>query len=454
MPRSGLVGSRIRARRMLLGLGQAELARMVGVSASYLNLIEHNRRGVGARLLDRLAEALGVEGEALRAGAGALLLEGLREAAAAVPAETAIRPEAERAEEFAGRFPGWAELAAGQHRRLAALERTVERLTDRMTHDPHLSAALHELLSVAAAVRSTAAILAEGGEIGAEWRARFLANLDDDSQRLAEGAQTLVSYLDALQVEESGLAAPQEELEAWLAAQGWHIPALEGPGGDAPEALLAEAAELGSASARALAAAHLRRARADALALPLEQVQAAVAAHGPDPARLAPVLGAEGALPRLFRRLAALPPDTPGLQAAGLVICDGSGTLTFRRPLPGFGLPRFGAACPLWPLYQALSRPLQPLRTTLRTAGRLPQRFHAFAICAPLVPGGFGAPPVLEATMLILPAPPGPERGADTGAGDLVVGSSCRICPRPQCPARREPALVAEEAAPPPAGAR
>ncbi|MCB1843770.1 MAG: hypothetical protein KDI09_12470, partial [Halioglobus sp.] len=30
---------------------------------------------------------------------------------------------------------------------------------------------------------------------------------------------------------------------------------------------------------------------------------------------------------------------------------DGSGTLTLRKPVAGFSLPRFGAACPLWPLY-------------------------------------------------------------------------------------------------------
>lgn len=451
MSKSALTGTRIRARRTVLGLAQAELARRVGVSPSYLNLIEHNRRGVGADLLDRMAEALGVPAESLREGAGAALLETMREAAASAPADAAALPEIDRAEEFAGRFPGWAALVAAQSRRLAALERTVERLTDRMTHDPHLSAALHELLSVASALRSTATILAETGDIAPEWRARFLANLDTDSRRMAEGAQALVGYLDAAQPEESGLAAPQEELEAWLEARGWHLPEVEGEAaphgaGPSPEAgsegLVAGAPELATASARALARSHLERARADAAALPLSRLAAALAAHGPDPAALAAALGVEGDLPRLFRRLAALPAGFGGLPPVGLVVCDGSGTLTFRRPVPGFGLPRFGAACPLWPLFQALARPLQPLRVTVQTAGRPAQRFEAFAICRPRVPAGFGTPAVLEASMLLLPA--AGEGAAEAEAPVQAVGTSCRICPRQACPARREPALVAE----------
>ncbi|MGY6634176.1 MAG: short-chain fatty acyl-CoA regulator family protein [Alkalilacustris sp.] len=442
MPRTALTGSHIRARRTVLGLSQAALARRVGISASYLNLIEHNRRRVGGGLLVGIAEALGVSAASLREGAEAGLMEALREAAASVPADVPVPPEADRAEEFVGRFPGWAALSAAQARRLGALERSVERLTDRMTHDPHLSAALHELLSVAAALRSTATILAETDDLSAEWQARFLTNLERDSQRLAEGAQALVGYLDAAAPEESGLAAPQEEMEAWLDGRGWHLPELEGDDPDAVAAVLAGTSALASASARSLARAHLDRARADAKALPLGRMRAAVAAHGADPAALAQALDLAGDLPRLFRRLAALPEGFAGLPPLGLVVCDGSGTLTYRRPVPGFGLPRFGAACPLWPLFQAVSRPLQPLRMTVETAGRLPQRFEAFAVCQPVVPAGFGWPAVLEASMLILPA-----RAEDVaGAGAvpaLPVGTSCRICPRPQCPARREPALVA-----------
>ncbi len=101
MPRGALTGTRLRERRALAGLRQAEVARAAGISAAYLNLIEHNRRRVGAALLARLAEALGVDAEILAEGAESALVETLREAAAGVePAPGAAQPETDRIEDF------------------------------------------------------------------------------------------------------------------------------------------------------------------------------------------------------------------------------------------------------------------------------------------------------------------------------------------------------------------
>ena len=78
-----LIGSRLRERRAALGLKQAELAERAGISPSYLNLIEHNRRRVAPELLERLATVLGVAGEALLRGPAGALAEDLRAVAAA-----------------------------------------------------------------------------------------------------------------------------------------------------------------------------------------------------------------------------------------------------------------------------------------------------------------------------------------------------------------------------------
>ncbi|MEY3308517.1 MAG: hypothetical protein RLZZ413_2555 [Pseudomonadota bacterium] len=429
MPRTALTGGRVRERRLALGQRQADVARAAGISASYLNLIEHNRRRISPEVLVRLADVLGTEPAALSQGAEGVLAVDLRDAAAGA---TGARPEVERIEDLIGRFPGWSELLAGQHRRLGRLERSVEALSDRMAHDPHLSAALHEVLSVVSAVRSTAAILAETEEIDPAWRARFHTNLHTDAERLATGAEALVAYLDASgENEEPGIAAPQEELEAWLAGRGWTLPALE-PGG-APEAraaLLAEAGGLASGAARVLARDWLAQAAADAAAVPMASLTEAVAREGLDPVLLAQRFGAD--VMAVFRRLALMPGGR-----LGVVICDASGTMTFRKPLDGFPLPRFGAACPLWPLYTALGRPMSPVQAQVEMSGRTPQRFRALAFCRPRLAGGFAGPPMAEAAMLILPG--------ETAPGEILgVGTSCRICPRPACPARREPSILSE----------
>ncbi|WP_127900649.1 short-chain fatty acyl-CoA regulator family protein [Solirhodobacter olei] len=425
MPRSALTGSRIRERRGLAGMKQADLARAVGVSASYLNLIEHNRRRVGEDLLARIARALGVEVQALAEGAEAALLDGLRDAAALGGAEPA--PELERVEEFVGRFPGWAALLAARHGRVALLERTVAALSDRMAHDPHLSASLHEVLSALTGVRSAAAILAETEDLEPEWQARFQANLGADADRLARGAEALVAYLDGPAGQETAVASPREEVEAWFAAQAYHLEAVEAGGAPAGARLVAEG--FGAGAARKLAEVAVARYAADAAALPLAAFRGAVAQAGGDPGAVATATGAELAM--VLRRMAALPE-----LGAGLVICDGSGAVTFRKPAEGFAMPRFGAGCPLWPLYQALGRPMIPLRARLEMAGRQARRFLAYAICRPRGPAGFDAPQVSEAVMLIVP---------DDGPGAAeAVGATCRICPREACPARREPSILAE----------
>jgi transcriptional regulator with XRE-family HTH domain len=411
------IGTRVRERRAALGLKQADLAMRAGISPSYLNLIEHNRRRLAPDLLDRLAAALGLAAEALQKGPGGALVDDLRTAAIGA----APGPELDRIEDFAARFPGWAALLTTLNARNASLGRAVEALNDRMTHDPHLSANLHEVLSAVASVRSTAAILADTDDIEPEWRDRFLQNLHQDSERLALGAEALVSYLDAgAQELELGIASPQEEVEAWAAARNWDLAVGE------------EAAEgLATPAARGMAVALLRRAAEDRLALPDQVMRQGLVAGGHDPLAMAARAGV--AIPVAFRRLALRPQAD-----VGLVLCDASGTLTLRKPLPGFALPRFGAACPLWPLFTALARPATPIEATMETPGPQGRRFRARAWCQPSHPQGFRGPELREAAMLILPEPV-----ASFGAPPPVpVGSTCRTCPRDGCAARREPSIL------------
>ena len=437
MARAGLTGSRIRERRSVLGLRQADLARQAGISASYLNLIEHNRRRIGGKILRDIAGVLGVDPAQLSEGAGAALTATLREAAADRPDAGA---EADAAEEFAGRFPGWARLLAEQHRQIGRLEQSVEALTDRLAHDPHLAASLHEVLSTVTAIRSAATILVETRELEPEWRARFHRNIHEDSARLADGAQRLVDELDAGQTQSAAPVAPQDEVDAFLAASDGHVAAIEA--GRDPEAAL-EGASFGSSAARDMARRMLARMAQDVAALPMDRLAAALrdqAGPVPDPSALAAGFGVPTGL--VMRRLVSLPPDlrkTLLPAPPGLVIADASGTLLFRREITGFPVPRYGAACPLWPLFSAFSRPGVPIRQGLRMAGRGEGRFTVFAIAEADQPLRAGEEPVWRSHMLIWPD----AEVADTAAR---VGVSCRICPREFCKSRRGPSIMARGA--------
>jgi transcriptional regulator with XRE-family HTH domain len=416
---AALSGSKLRARRMALGLRQGDVAQAAGVSASYLNLIEHNRRRVPPDVLARLAAALSDTPEAFVDGGGGAVLDDLRAVALAWPSA-----ELARADEFAQRFPGWAEAVLAMHQRSLAQEAAIAAVNDRMSHDPHLSASLHEVLSAVASVRSTSVILAETDDLEPEWQARFMRNLDEDSARLAKGAEALVRYLDSGgQIDAQGSISPQEEVEAWASGLDWQIASADIPSADTPSAL--------SASARDMARALQGDIRADHASLPDAAFRAALAAHGPDPLAIASALNAPPFA--AFRRL-AFAPDL----GFGLVVCDGSGTLVLRRPVAGFSLPRFGAACPLWPLFTALARPMQAIEAVVEVGAAIPNapRFGLRAFGMASHPAGFGGPELRRAMMLIIPA----------SAGDapvLGVGATCRTCQRTHCPARREPSILA-----------
>ncbi len=429
MARETLTGSRIRERRVMAGRKQADLAREIGISASYLNLIEHNRRRIGGKLLLNIAAALGVEPQALTEGAEAALIASLREAAMDAGLSG---PDLRRADEFAGRFPGWADVLAGTRRRIAALEQTVEALTDRLAHDPHLAASMHELLSTAAAIRSTASILAETKTLQPEWRDRFHANINEDSRRLADSAQALVAYLDAEPdaAETGGL--PQDEVEAFLAANGFQFDALE-TGNDpeaAIDALIADGATLESLAAQHIARAVLRQVARDATALPIVDLRAAVTEVGTDPITLARALCQPVA--RVLRRLAALPE-----LGAGLVVCDRSGSVTFRKTIEAFTVPRHGACCPLWPLFLALGQPGGVVAARISQQSGAQAQFDCFAASEAVGLTSYNTPPLVQAVMLLVPA-------ASDQATAQLVGSTCRVCPHDGCAARREPSILTQ----------
>lgn len=418
-----LTGSRLRERRIALGLRQTDVAARAGISASLLNLIEHNRRGVTALALSRLAGVLDTSADHLLAGEDADFLMDLRAAAMGGSAEL------DRLDDFVMRFPGWAQTVVQAEARAAKAERAMATLSDRLAHDPYLSHALHDLLQALSAVRSTAGILADTPDIAAEWRRRFHANLVADAERMATGAEALVAYLDGSEGDPQDMVgSPDEEFDAWLEAQGWHLAPLEDGNAKDMQALVAS---LASAAARDLAQRWVDRVTQDVAALPYDRLTRALADHGPDPLRIAASCGVAPMV--AMRRLGTM----QGTEL-GLVLCDGSGRLVFRKPGRGFAVPRIGAACALWPIFQALRHPMVPIERRVTTEGRRGPGAYLLRAYAQTLPAVvWGGVELSEAAMLILP-----EAGRVVSDVMDIVGVSCRICALADCRARTAPSIL------------
>ncbi|OYV63924.1 MAG: XRE family transcriptional regulator, partial [Acidiphilium sp. 21-66-27] len=75
-----LIGRIVRRLRQEQGLTQQKLAARLGISTSYLNLIEHDQRGITAALLIKLTETLQVDLAALSGSDERQMEQALREA--------------------------------------------------------------------------------------------------------------------------------------------------------------------------------------------------------------------------------------------------------------------------------------------------------------------------------------------------------------------------------------
>lgn len=420
-----LTGTRLRNRRIDRGVRQAHLARQVGISGSYLNLIEHNRRRIGSKLLGDLARALDIDVALLKVETAASILAPLSEAAAEFP-DTDV--ESWRAEELVARFPGWAKLVAAQNARIVQLNARMEALGNRLAHDTQIASSLHEVISTATAIRSTASILTETPDLGAEWQTRFHHNIDGEAARLAQSSQALLGFLDVeAGADGSDVVSAVEQAEAIMVARGFHLPEVE-----AGEPMLWPDAR-SDAVVQILSGWAADYAR-DAAALPLTEFAAAARQAAFDPARLVARFGV--AVDLVLRRLAQLPltRDTPPM---GLVHCDAAGVVTFQKPILDFRLPRAGTACPLWPLFQASSQPGRALRAVVRLPGAARTPFECFAIATPVGDVSFAGQPRIESLMLVRPAP------VDETAA--TVGPGCRVCPVQDCASRRQPSVLHKE---------
>lgn len=248
-----LIGARLRERRKAAGITQAALAQRLGISASYLNLIEGDRRNIGGALLKRIADALDVPLEHLGGAAERRLVDelgGLSADALLAP----LRLEPATAAALASRHPSWARALVHLHRAYLDRSEAVQALSDRLNQDPVLAQAVHRMLTHVSAVRSAAEILDTETDLPPAQRQRFVSIIAGDSRRLSDVSQALAGFFTAAHARTRS-RTPAEEVDDFIAASDSHFPGLE----DAAQALRAQA-DLSAAPVDGALVLHLRRA--------------------------------------------------------------------------------------------------------------------------------------------------------------------------------------------------
>ncbi|MGB3390452.1 MAG: short-chain fatty acyl-CoA regulator family protein [Pseudaminobacter sp.] len=498
-----LTGRKIRTHRRAAGLTQGQLAGRVGISPSYLNLIEANKRPIAGGLLDRIASGLGISRTELDDTSEWRIVNALNE----LIADPEIAGSAEHSQSVAdlvGRHPQWADLVLKLYRAFIDRNQAVLALADRLSRDPFLGESVHRILTNVTAIRSASEILEKNDDLSDAQRQRFLAIVAADSQRLSLAARSLAEFFDNADMRvRSGTA--MEHVDTFIFESNNHFAELEqvadgflkrhaksgashhalvemmarshertmpertvaGVAGAVPEsarsrrfrilkdmsaslagdkvsALIDASPSLASEAARALATSALHAYVAAAILMPYEPFLAAAERWRYDLDALSSEF--DVSYEQAAHRLATLRrPGAEGVHFA-FMRSDPSGYVTKRLSLPRLPLPRYSNACPLWVIFSAF----QNAGATARAFGALPSgdRFLFFARAVEKGPQAVTFPRHLLSIMLVCPA----SEAGRVVYGDGIdqsnpqttvpVGTTCRLCPRDNCGHRQEAALV------------
>ncbi len=220
-----LAGFRIRERRKQMELTQSGLAKAVGISPSYLNLIESGKRNIAGGLLNRLAAALDLDAETLAGTTERRVIDDLREMAADPRLKAARMPE-EGEQDLVARHLDWAQSMLALYRAYVDQAETVSALSDRLSRDPFLGDLIHQVLTHITALRSVSEILENVDDMPAQQRQRFQGMMTEESAKLSDVAQALT---DVFQVPEADTRSvtPAEEVDDFLIERRNHFPELE-----------------------------------------------------------------------------------------------------------------------------------------------------------------------------------------------------------------------------------
>jgi len=218
-------------------VSQKALAARVGISSSYLNLIEHNKRPIGGALIRQLAAALDLDSRALAGTEEARLIAELAEIAGDPALAGAGMAAADCAEIVAGN-PTAARAILAVYRAYRQAKIRSELIGERLAEETFLAEAGHQILALITTIRSYAEILKDYGDLSEGERRRFVVTLVDESERLAARAGDMFDFMNGRGVRRPR-PSPREEIEDFISDNANYFPRLEA----AAEATLADLAD-------------------------------------------------------------------------------------------------------------------------------------------------------------------------------------------------------------------
>jgi predicted transcriptional regulator/transcriptional regulator with XRE-family HTH domain len=449
------LGSKVRALRRRHTLTQVEFARQLGISSSYVNLIEHNRRPVTANLLIKLARQFKVDVLSFAREDDERLLEHLLECFSDDLFEEQDLTNTEM-REFVTHAPGVARAVLG--------------LFEAYREGRESSAAL--ISGDADGGGGTAS--SAPGRLPSEEVGDLIQSHLNYFPELEEGAQRTWTRgrlsLDNMQEDLQRYLREHLMVDVRVSRAGQDSGAMKRYDPDRRELTLSEllpprsrnfqlahqiallscsdaidrilgGASFSSPDSENLARVALANYYAGAVLMPYDQFLAAARQERYD----IELLGHRfrTSVEQICHRLTTL--RRPGHEGVPfhMVRVDIAGNISKRFSATGIRFARFGAACPLWNVFQAFLSPGR-IRVQLST---MPggESYFCFATTIPKGRGGFHAPHTVHAIGIGCTVDRAPELiysdGMDLGnlEAGVPIGVTCRLCDRMDCAQRAFP---------------
>jgi predicted transcriptional regulator/transcriptional regulator with XRE-family HTH domain len=222
-----MLGNRVRRLRHRQGLTQVAMASRLGISPSYLNLIEHNQRSLNRPLLLKLSDCFDIDLQAFSGNEEARLLADLTE----VFGDSLFRDlgvESAELNELVGSAPTACQAVLALYRAYRNAREELRGLSARLAEDPYLTASSHQLLTLLTSIRSFAEILHDNVDLAARKRQQFVGILVEESEKLTDLVNQLFDFITGEGLQDlRGADSPVDEVTDALHARHTYFADLE-----------------------------------------------------------------------------------------------------------------------------------------------------------------------------------------------------------------------------------
>jgi XRE family transcriptional regulator, fatty acid utilization regulator len=434
-------GTQLRALRQTRQLAQSVLAQRLGISVSYMSQLEHDDRPLSVSVLAALYREFPLDWADVQADATTRRFAALREALAdPLFADRNIEPEA--MSKLAEQQPSFADQFIALHGAYRRTGESLQFVDDAISIDAVSAGRLpweevrdwfHDAGNYVDSLDQRAEALWPEGGAGIESIRALLTSRYGLTVIAVSDAGPLRSFDRDARTLTLSSSLPFESRQFFMAHQ---LAALE----MATEiADIAAAAKFRSDEARSLLRIGLTNYAAGAILMPYEKFRARARAVRHDIEQLAQEFGTS--FEQTCHRLSTL--QRPGARGVPFFFCrvDMAGNITKRHSATRLQFARFGGACPLWIVHEAVAIPDR----ILVQLAQMPDGVRYVSMAKGLVKpsGSFARAPRRFAVALGCEAEHAHEfiysDSIDISGTATPIGISCRLCPRKSCDQRAFP---------------